>query len=46
MQINRLEKDLEEKQRYFVIIEKWIVDAEEVLKNKVISIGYRTGREN
>ncbi|XP_070212743.1 golgin subfamily B member 1-like isoform X2 [Littorina saxatilis] len=32
--INRLEKDLEEKRRYIDIFEKWILDADEILKNK------------
>ncbi|XP_076472197.1 uncharacterized protein LOC143301638 isoform X3 [Babylonia areolata] len=32
--INKLEKDLEEKRRYIYIFEKWILEAEEVLKNK------------
>ena len=38
-QINKLEKDLEEKRRYMDIFEKWILDAEEVLKNKVRDLG-------
>ena len=41
LQINKLEKELEEKRRHINTLEIWLSSLDDLLKNKVSEIDYR-----